>query len=152
MVDNFENEYFGIGIQNGKTPENLGVLWRTAQNLGASYIFTIGNRYAKQACDTHNAVKAMPYFHYPTFEDFYNNIPKGARLVGVELDDTAIALETFHHPRRCVYLLGAEDHGLSKQAIEKSHFLIKFKSQLSLNVSVAGSIVMYDRGINKPRS
>ena len=152
MVDNFENEYFGIGIQNGKTPENLGVLWRTAQNLGASYIFTIGNRYAKQACDTHNAVKAMPYFHYATFEDFYNNIPKGARLVGVELDPTAVPLETFHHPRRCVYLLGAEDHGLSKQAIEKSHFLIKFKSQLSLNVSVAGSIVMYDRGINKPRS
>jgi tRNA G18 (ribose-2'-O)-methylase SpoU len=152
MVDNFENEYFGIGIQNGKTPENLGVLWRTAQNLGASYIFTIGNRYAKQACDTHNAVKAMPYFHYATFEDFYNNIPKGARLVGVELDPAAVPLETFHHPRRCVYLLGAEDHGLSKQAIEKSHFLIKFKSQLSLNVSVAGSIVMYVRGINKPRS
>lgn len=152
MIDNFENEYFGIGIQNGKTPENLGVLWRTAQNLGASYIFTIGNRYAKQACDTHNAVKSMPYFHYKTFDDFYNNIPKGARLVGVELDDAAEDLETFNHPRRCVYLLGAEDHGLSKQAIKKSHFLVKFKSLLSLNVSVAGSIVMYDRGINKPRS
>ena len=35
--------YFGIGIQNGKTPENLGVLWRSAQNFGASFIFTIGN-------------------------------------------------------------------------------------------------------------
>ena len=43
MNDNFINEYFGIGIQNGKTPENLGVLWRTAQNMGASFIFTIGN-------------------------------------------------------------------------------------------------------------
>lgn len=151
MSDNLKNEFFGIGIQNGKTPENLGVLWRSAQNLGASFIFTIGNRYAKQACDTHNAVKSMPYFHYETFEDFFNNLPKGARLVGVELTDQAVALETFSHPRRCVYLLGAEDHGLSKQAIEKSHFLIKFKSQLSLNVSVAGSIVMYDRGIDKSR-
>ncbi|NRD19526.1 RNA methyltransferase [Winogradskyella eckloniae] len=151
MNDNLINEFFGIGIQNGKTPENLGVLWRSAQNLGASFIFTIGNRYAKQACDTHNAVKSMPYFHYDTFKDFYNNIPKGARLVGVELTEDAVPLETFHHPRRCVYLLGAEDHGLSKEAIEKSHFLIKFQSQLSLNVSVAGSIVMYDRGIAKPR-
>lgn len=151
-MDNFKNEYFGIGIQNGKTPENLGVLWRSAQNLGASFIFTIGNRYAKQACDTHNAVKAMPYYHYNNFEDFYNHLPKGTRLVGVELTEQAIPLETFNHPRRCVYLLGAEDHGLSKAAIEKSHFLVKFKSQLSLNVSVAGSIVMYDRGINKPRS
>ena len=94
MIDNFENEYFGIGIQNGKTPENLGVLWRSAQNLGASFIFTIGNRYAKQACDTHNAVKAMPYFHYDNFDEFYNHLPKGARLIGVELTDKAIDLET----------------------------------------------------------
>lgn len=145
MVNNLEQGFFGIGIQNGKTPENLGVLWRSAQNMGASFIFTIGNRYAKQACDTHKAVGAMPYFHYDTFDDFFKNLPKGALLVGVELDEKAVQLETFAHPRRCVYLLGAEDHGLSKTAIEKSHFLVKFKSALSLNVSVAGSIIMYDR-------
>jgi len=145
MVNNLEQGFFGIGIQNGKTPENLGVLWRSAQNMGASYIFTIGNRYAKQACDTHKAVGAMPYFHYESFNDFYSNLPKGAMLVGVELDEESEDLETFSHPRRCVYLLGAEDYGLSKLAKEKSHFLVKFKSILSLNVSVAGSIVMYDR-------
>ncbi|MFN0728631.1 RNA methyltransferase [Polaribacter gochangensis] len=145
MVNNLEQGFFGIGIQNGKTPENLGVLWRSAQNMGASFIFTIGNRYAKQACDTHKAVGAMPYFHYETFDDFFNNLPKGAVLVGVELNEKAVQLETFTHPRRCVYLLGAEDHGMSKTAIEKSHHLVKFKSELSLNVSVAGSIIMYDR-------
>ena len=145
MVNNLEQGFFGIGIQNGKTPENLGVLWRSAQNMGASFIFTIGNRYAKQACDTHKAVGAMPYFHYETFDDFFNNLPKGAMLVGVELDEKAVQLETFIHPKRCVYLLGAEDHGMSKLAIEKSHHLVKFKSELSLNVSVAGSILMYDR-------
>lgn len=150
--DNFTNEFFGIGIQNGKTPENLGVLWRSAQNLGASFIFTIGNRYAKQSSDTHNAVKAMPYYHYETFDDFFKHLPKGVRIVGVELDNRAETLETFHHPRRCVYLLGAEDHGLTNEAIEKSHFLIKFSSTLSLNVSVAGSIVLYDRTREKPRS
>ena len=152
MNNNFTNEFFGIGIQNGKTPENLGVLWRSAQNLGASFIFTILNRYAKQSSDTHNAVKSMPYFHYEDFEDFFKNLPKGARLVGVELDEKAEDLETFHHPRRCVYLLGAEDNGLTKAAIEKCHKLVKFKSEKSLNVSVAGSIVLYDRGIDKPRS
>lgn len=147
MVNNLEQGFFGIGIQNGKTPENLGVLWRSAQNMGASFIFTIGNRYAKQACDTHKAVGAMPYFHYDTFEEFYQHLPKGAMLVGVELDEQSVALETFEHPRRCVYLLGAEDHGLSRAAIEKSHHLVKFDSTLSLNVAVAGSIVMYDRSM-----
>lgn len=145
MIDNLEQGFFGIGIQNGKTPENLGVLWRSAQNMGANFIFTIGNRYARQASDTHKAVGAMPYFHYDTFEDFYKHIPKGAMLVGVELDDKAVPLETFEHPRRCVYLLGAEDNGLSNKAIEASHHLVKFDTPLSLNVSVAGSIVMYDR-------
>lgn len=145
MVNNLEQGFFGIGIQNGKTPENLGVLWRSAQNLGASFIFTIGNRYAKQACDTHKAIGAMPYFHYENFNDFFNNLPKGAMLVGVELNEKALQLETFEHPKRCVYLLGAEDHGLSKIAVDKSHHLVKFKSELSLNVSVAGSIIMYDR-------
>ncbi len=152
MNDNFVNEFFGIGIQNGKTPENLGVLWRSAQNLGASFIFTIGNRYAKQASDTHNAVKSMPYFHYNTFDEFFKNLPKGARLVAVEKTDKAEQLASFKHPRRCVYLLGAEDHGLSKEAIEKAHFLVQFESVLSLNVAVAGSIVMYDRQLHKSRS
>lgn len=152
MNDNLKNEFFGIGIQNGKTPENLGSPWRSAQNLGASFIFTIGNRYVKQSSDTHDAVKSIPYYHYNTFEDFFNSLPKGTRIVGVELNEDAQSLETFNHPRQCVYLLGAEDNGLTKLAIEKSHFLIKFKSQKSLNVSIAGSIVMYDRGINKPRS
>ncbi|WP_010134429.1 RNA methyltransferase [Ochrovirga pacifica] len=149
-INNLEQGYFGIGIMNGKTPENLGVLWRSAQNMGASFIYTIGNRYAKQACDTHKAVGAMPYYHYDTFEEFYKFLPKSAVLVGVELDDRAVSLETFEHPKRCVYLLGAEDHGLTKEAIDKSHFLIKFKTTLSINVAVAGSIVMYDRGSKTP--
>lgn len=149
MVNNLEQGYFGIGIQNGKTPENLGVLWRSAQNMGASFIFTIGNRYAKQACDTHKAVGAMPYFHYNTFEEFYEMLPKGAMLVGVELNPRSVPLETFEHPRRCVYLLGAEDHGLPKAAMEKSHHLVKFDTPKSINVAVAGSIVMYDRNMKK---
>lgn len=149
--NNFKNEFFGIGIINGKTPENLGVLWRTAQNMGANFIYTIGNRYAKQACDTHNAVKSMPYYHYDNFGDFFKNLPKGTRIVGVELHENSEDLETFNHPRRCVYLLGAEDHGLSNIAIENSHFLVKFQSELSLNVAVAGSIIMYDRNLPKKR-
>jgi len=46
--------------------------------------------------------------------------------------------------------LGAEDHGLSKKAIESAHFLVKFNTKLSINVAVAGSIVMYDRGAKTP--
>lgn len=149
MIDNLDQGFFGIGIQNGKTPENLGVLWRSAQNMGASFIFTVGRRYAKQACDTHKATGAMPYFHYESFDDFYKHLPKGAELVGVELDEKSVPLETYTHPRRCVYLLGAEDNGLTRNAIDKCHHLVKFNTPRSINVSAAGTVVMYDRGVKK---
>ena len=79
-------------------------------------------------------------------------MPKGAQLVGVKLDQNATDLETCEHQKRCEYLLDAEDNGLSKAAIAKCHYLVKFKSEKSLNVSVAGNIVLCDRGLNKPRS
>lgn len=144
-IDNLQQGYFGIGIQHGKTPANLGTLWRSAQNLGASFIFTLGKRYAKQSSDTHNSVGAMPYFHYENFDDFYAHLPKSAQLIGLEIDEQSVDLENFDHPRRAVYLLGAEDHGLTKNARERCHHLLKFQSRFSLNVAVAGSIVMYDR-------
>ncbi len=149
--ENFVQEYFGIGIQNGKSPQNLGSLWRSAQNLGASFIFTIGHRYSKDPTDTNDAVKSIPYYHYEHFQEFYKNLPKGARLVGIEITEDAASLEDFHHPKRCVYLLGAEDHGLTKEALSKCHLVVKFNSIRSLNVSIAGSIVMYDRSLSKPK-
>lgn len=137
--------YFGIGIQNGKTPENLGTLWRSADLLGASFIFTIGKRYKKQASDTMKSYRNIPLYNYDTFEDFYKALPYDCRLVGVELHETSIPIQNFVHPERCIYLLGAEDNGLSKEAIEKSHLIVQIPGRHSMNVSVAGSIVIYDR-------
>ena len=39
--------YFGIGCLNMKTAENYGTLFRTAQILGADFIFMIGSRFKK---------------------------------------------------------------------------------------------------------
>jgi len=150
-AENLIPEYFGIGIQNGKTPANLGTLWRSAQNLGASFIFTIGKKYSSEPTNTSKALKSIPYFHYVTFSDFYKNLPSGARLVGIEMTEESAELTTFKHPRQAVYLLGAEDHGLSKEARNRCHLLVQFNTPKSLNVAVAGSIVMYDRTIPKER-
>lgn len=137
--------YFGIGIENTKTSVNIGTLWRSAHSLGASFIFVIGNRYRHQASDTVKTPKHIPLYHYDTFTDFYNSMPKDCRLIGVDNVDGAASLETYKHPERCIYLLGAEDNGLTKKAMDSCHELIQFKSEYCLNVSVAGSIIMYDR-------
>lgn len=137
--------YFGIGIENTKTPMNVGTLWRSASLMGASFIFTIGKRYKRQPSDTMKTWRSIPLYHYLTFDDFYRSIPYDCMLIGVELDEKAIQIKEFSHPKRCVYLLGAEDHGLTSEARRRCHGLVQLPGTLSMNVAVAGSIVMFDR-------
>lgn len=137
--------YFGIGIMNPKTETSVGSLWRSANILGASFIFTIGKRYKKQASDTMQSWRHIPLYNYETFEEFYKAIPYDCQLVGIELDDKSVPIAEFKHPERCVYLLGAEDIGLSKYAIDKCHKLVQLPGDYCMNVAVAGSIMMYDR-------
>jgi tRNA G18 (ribose-2'-O)-methylase SpoU len=137
--------YFGIGVLDPKHETNVGTLWRSASILNASFIFTIGKRVPKQKTDSLNAYKSIPFYYYETFEDFFRHLPYGCQLVGIELAENAVKIEQFSHPARCVYLLGAEDHGLTKEALQKCHKLVQLPGENCLNVAVAGSITMYDR-------
>ena len=140
-----EKGYCGIGVLNSKTEVNIGTLWRSAFIMGASFIFTIGKRYKKQASDTPKSWKHIPLYNYDTFDEFYKKMPYNCRLVGVEPDERSIPIKNYTHPERCIYLLGAEDHGLTNEALDKCHELIILPGDICLNVSVAGSIVLYDR-------
>lgn len=124
----------------------MGTLWRSAHNFGASFIFTIGRRYRKQASDTTAAWRHVPLYHFADFEDFAEHRPHDCMLVGVELAGGAIELPAMNHPERVIYLLGAEDHGLPPDVLKKCQRLVVVPGAARcLNVSVAGSIVMYDR-------
>lgn len=138
--------YFGIGIYHCKTSENIGTLWRAAYLYGASYIFTIGKRFPKKASDTVNSRKQIPLFEYQSYEDFYGNIPNSCQVVCIEQSGTP--LKRIVHPEQTVYLLGSEDQGLPSE-ISKGKLCIEIETQkpYSMNVAMAGSIVMYDRFI-----
>ncbi len=137
--------YFGIGIVNSKNHHNIGTLWRSAVNFGANFIFTIGKRYTREASDTCSSIKHIPLYHYADFEDFNKHRPHGCDLVAVEQTNSSRNIVSFIHPERCIYLLGAEDHGLPTEAISKSQSIIHIDTPLCLNVAVAGSIVMFSR-------
>lgn len=137
--------YFGIGIMQHKRGHNIGTLWRSAYILGASYIFTIGKSYKKQTSDVLKSWREIPLFHYDDFDDFYKHIPYNSKLVGVELDERSEILSEYMHTPRAAYLLGAEDNGLPPEVLDRCHDLIQLPGNISLNVAVAGSIVMYDR-------
>jgi tRNA G18 (ribose-2'-O)-methylase SpoU len=137
--------YFGIGIERSKTEANVGTLWRSAYNLGASFIFTIGKRYPKQSSDTTQAWRNIPLLEFIDVEDFRNHVPYDCQIIGVEITDNARSLQTFVHPKRAIYILGPEDGSLSNEAQSICQHIVKFDSRYCLNVAVAGSIVMYDR-------
>lgn len=137
--------FFEIGIYRGKTPENLGTLWRSAYQLGAAGVFTIGKRYDRQASDTLNTPANIPLRSYPDFAAMLAARPFSAVLVAVEMG--GVALKEFRHPARAIYILGSEDNGLPPDVLAKCQHVVSLASvrRASYNVAVAGSIVMYDR-------
>ena len=141
--------YFGIGIYHIKHEVNLGTLWRSACSFGASFIFTIGKRYSRQSSDTTKTWRHVPLYHYESIDDLF--LPYSCRLVGIELGGESI--REYKHPERCIYLLGAEDHGLPSEIMDKCHEVIEIPSvnEYCLNVASAGSIVMYDRLITRSK-
>jgi tRNA G18 (ribose-2'-O)-methylase SpoU len=128
-----------------KTDLNYGTLFRTAQVFNADFLFLIGRRFKTMASDTGKSFRHIPVFEYQTFEDFRSHLPYNCQLVAIEMDDKARLLKDFTHPERACYLLGAEDYGISKEVLGQCHQIIKLPGERSLNVSVAGSIVLYDR-------
>ena len=144
--------YFGIGIYNGKTPSNLGTLWRSAAILNADFIFTIGRRYRVQCSDTTKAHRHIPLFHYEDAEDFFKHVPYDCPVVAVELAKNSIPLEKYFHRERCIYLLGAEDHGLPPSVMARCTDTIQLMGSPCYNVAVAGSIVMYDRAAKQGKA
>jgi len=137
--------YFGIGIYNTKIGANVGTLWRSANIFGVSFIFTIGHRYKKQSSDTMKTPNDIPLLAFDNFDDFYKHLPYGCQLVGIEIVETAIKIQEFEHPKQCVYLLGAEDHGLPDSVLGKCQGVVVLPGDYCLNVATAGSIVLYDR-------
>ena len=146
--DSKEERYFGIGIYRPKSIENLGTLWRTALIYNASFIFVIEEKYKKSSSDVLKAWSKIPLFQFETMEAFLSTVPYSCKLVGIEIDNNAIEIKNFEHPTRAIYLLGAEDVGLPNKLKDKCHELVVLPGESSLNVAVAGSIVLFDR-VNK---
>ena len=145
------NGFFGIGIVNNVDALNIGSLWRSAYIFGAAFIFTIDRKYHHQGSDVTSAWARIPLYHYPTIAGLKENLPHSTPLIGVEMNDSATPLPAFQHPDRAIYLLGNEQVGLSASQLSECHKVISLPGHFSLNVAVAGSIVMYDRIAKTPQ-
>lgn len=144
--------YFGIGVEGISKEHNVGSLVRSAHAFGSSFFFAVApvvDIHALRLSDTSDAFDHLPYYQYNTLGEM--DLPKGCRLVGVELCDRAVELPSFRHPTRAAYVLGPEMGSLSPQMMERCEFVIKIPMKFCINVGVAGALVMYDRMISTGR-
>lgn len=137
----------GIGIEQPKLEQNIGVLFRTAAAMGlADFLFTIGEAYHKPHSDTIQSWKHMPCWCFNSFKDLFNHKPLGCEIVGIELDQEAEPIEQFVHANRAIYILGGEGVGLSQTTKQSCNRIVKLPSiGISMNTSAAGAVLLYDR-------
>lgn len=138
--------YFGIGVDGVSKAMNVGTLFRTAHAFGASFVFTVNAQYRRREgalSDTSDTPATVPTYHFTDAKTLA--LPEGCALVGIEITDEAVALPSFRHPRQAAYVLGSEREGLSKDIQALCDHMVRIPSRFSVNLGIAGAIVMYDR-------
>ena len=144
--------YFAIGVERISKPMNMGGLMRSAHAFGASFFFAIAPDVAVREArlsDTSDAAKHLPLYTYESVAEM--TLPRGCALVGVEITDAAVELPSFHHPNAAAYVFGPERGELSADLIARCDHTVKIPTKFSVNVGIAGAIVMYDRLISRGR-
>lgn len=141
--------YFGVGAERISKAMNLGAVLRTAHAFNASFAFTVNASHRAREInlsDTAKSAAHLPLYEWDRLDDM--RLPKGCVLVGVELDDGAIELPSFHHPLNAAYFLGPEKGSLSPEAKARCAHIVKIPTQFCVNLSVAAALVMYDRALS----
>ncbi len=138
--------YFGIGVEGVSKSANVGALLRTAHAFGAGFCFTVGAGFdarAGRAADTPNTPAHVPLWRFESVDSMA--LPEGCVLVGVELLEDAAELPSFRHPLNAAYILGPERSGLSPAMLARCRHVVRIPTRFSLNLAVAGALVLYDR-------
>lgn len=144
--------YFAIGCEGISKPMNIGALMRTAHAFGAAFVFTVDavvHDPEFDLADTSGAAQEVPLYHFASIEEWQR--PKGCQLVGIELHTGAVDLPSFRHPRQAAYILGSERGGLSERTLAACDHVVQIPMRFSVNLALAGGIVMYDRLITLGR-
>jgi tRNA G18 (ribose-2'-O)-methylase SpoU len=137
--------YFAVGVDGISKAMNLGNLMRIAHAFDASFFFTVDARVrlADARSDTSSAAGHLPVYQFGAAEDF--RLPVGCQCVGVEITDEAVELPSFRHPLRAAYVFGSERLSLSPHMLARCQHVVKIPTRFSINVGMAGAIVLYDR-------
>lgn len=137
-----------IGLDNPKTPANVGSVLRASHVYGASMVAISGQRFKRTATDTTKAWRHIPLVEV---EDVFDAIPYDCVPVAVDLLDGAHSLPNYCHPERAFYIFGAEDQTLGKRITDRCRDKIMIPTRYCMNLAATVNVVLYDRLVKELR-
>lgn len=137
---------FHVAIENLEHDMNIGSIVRTANACAARMVHIIGRRKwnRRGAMVTERYQHVM---HHANVEDFLvwartEDLP----IIGIDIFEGSVPVETFVFPRACVLFFGQEGPGLSDDALAACSgvaAISQFGSTRSINVGAAAAIAMH---------
>ncbi len=132
---------------NTTKEHNVGSLVRTAHAVAASEVVLVGDRdWNVEAARTAQLYTTVT--QVADLEAFREHLAvRNWNLVAVELDDRAVNIFDAEYPDRPCFLLGAEVGGVPETLLAAAELVVRIPQWglvPSLNLAVAGSIVLYD--------
>jgi tRNA G18 (ribose-2'-O)-methylase SpoU len=136
-----------IAAWNITKEHNVGSLIRTAHAVAAEEVVLVGERdWNFEAARTAELYTTIT--HIPDLDSFRSHLKvQSWNLVAVELDRRSVNLFDAEYPARPCFLLGAELGGVPDELLEEAKLVVQIPQWglvPSLNLAVAGSIVLYD--------
>ena len=138
--------YFGIGVDGISKSMNAGAILRTGHAFGADFAFFVNSNINKdkiRLSDTSKTENNIPTYVFENLNKMV--LPKGCKLIGIEINNNADDLPSFRHPKLAAYVVGSERFGLSNDVMDRCDHLIKIPTKFSINLALAAGIVLYDR-------
>lgn len=121
---------------------------RCATAFNVKAVCLVGSRHFN-AFGAHGADAHVTFRHYPTLEECCDRLKSedGCEIVGIEIDDTALPIQSHPFVGPTAFILGNEGQGLSERQIRCCDKLVYIPQYgcgtASLNVAVATSIVLH---------
>ena len=147
----------GLLLHNIRSAHNVGSLFRSADGAGVAHVFLSGytptpldkfQRAQKDIAKTAlGAEKKIPWSSHKNASSLIKNLKtEGWHIVGIEQDSKAVDYRALHLKPKTLFVLGNEVRGISPELRRICDTLIEIPmhgSKESLNVSVAGAVVLF---------
>ena len=133
-----------VYLDNIQDPGNMGTIIRTALALNYDAIILSENCVSIYNPKVVSATKGA-MFLIPIFSGNILDFKKGRTVIVSTLNEKSISLDDLEKPESFILVLGNEAHGVSEEIIANSDVFVKIPIANidSLNVAVAGAILMY---------